>query len=141
MNALKVSPLLQFALLLDAVATAATGVALLLFGAELEALLGLPQWLLRPAAVFMLGYALVLALLVRREHLPRWAVWTIIVGNALWAVDCAILTFAGIFSPSTLGIAFLLAQAAIVFGFAELQYLGLKRSSPAYAPTAAATSV
>jgi hypothetical protein len=141
MNAVKVSPLLQFALLIDAVATAATGVALLLFGAELDAMLGLPRALLQPAAIFMLGYAFVLALLLRREHLPRWAAWTIILGNALWAVDCVLLAFAGIFSPSTLGVAFLLTQAAIVFGFAELQYVGLKRSPPAQAAAAVATPV
>lgn len=131
MNTLQVSPLLRFALVLDAVATLATGAAMLLFADALHALLALPLALLRGAGAFMLGYAVVVAWLSRRATLPRWAVWTVIVGNAVWALDCAVLAFAGVLAPSALGIAFLLAQAAVVAGFAELQYVGLVRSRPA----------
>lgn len=131
MNTLHVSPLLRFALTLDAVATAVTGAALLPFADELAHLLGLPVALLVGAAAFMLVYALVLGLLRRRATLPRWAVWTIIVGNALWALDCAALAFVGGLAPTTLGVAFLLVQALAVAAFAELQYFGLRRSMAA----------
>jgi hypothetical protein len=133
MNALHVSPLLRFALMLDAGATLATGGAMLVFAEPLHALLNLPAALMTGAGVFMLGYALVVALLSRRATLPRWAVWTIIIGNALWAIDCVALAFIGIYAPTALGIAFLLAQAAAVAGFAELQFVGLNRSTPAVA--------
>ena len=133
MNTLQVSPLLRFALTLDAVATLATGGAMLAFAGDLHALLNLPAALMSGAGIFLLGYALVIALLSRRATLPRWAVWTIIVGNALWAIDCAALAFIGVYSPTALGVAFLLAQAAAVAGFAELQYVGLKRSTAALA--------
>lgn len=133
MTTLHVSPLLRFALMLDAGATLATGAAMLGFADELHALLNLPAGLMTGAGVFLLGYALVIAVLSRRATLPRWAVWTIIVGNALWALECAALAFVGIYAPTALGIAFLLAQAAAVAGFAELQYVGLKRSTPAVA--------
>lgn len=131
MNTLHVSPLLRFALTLDAVATAVTGATLLPFADELAHLLGLPVALLSGAAAFMLVYALVLGLLRRRATLPRWAVWTIIVGNALWALDCAALAFVGGLAPTTLGVAFLLVQALAVAAFAELQYFGLRRSMAA----------
>lgn len=131
MNTLHVSPLLRFALTLDAVATAVTGATLLPFADELAHLLGLPVALLSGAAAFMLVYALVLGLLRRRAALPRWAVWTIIVGNALWALDCAALAFVGGLAPTTLGVAFLLVQALAVAAFAELQYFGLRRSMAA----------
>jgi hypothetical protein len=131
MNRLRVSPLLQFALLLDAVATAASGFAMLLFAAELESALRLPATLMTYAGIFMLAYALVVAIFGTRTTLPRWAVWAVIVGNTLWAIDCIALAFAGIFAPSALGIAFLLTQAVFVLGLAELQYFGLRRSAVA----------
>ena len=59
------------------------------------------------------------------------AVWTIIVGNAVWALDCLALALLGFVEPSALGVVFLIAQAAAVAGFAELQYFGLRRSQPA----------
>jgi hypothetical protein len=131
MHALHVSPLLRFALTLDAAATAVTGAALLPFADSLGHVLGLPAALLSGAAAFMLVYAVVLGLLRRRATLPRWAVWTIIAGNGLWALDCAALAFAGGLAPTTLGVVFLLAQAVAVAAFAELQYFGLRRSAAA----------
>ena len=129
MNTLRVSPLLRFALRLDAIATAVTGTAMTAFAAPLSPLLQLPANLMIAAGIFMLLYAVIVAWLGQRDVLPRWAVWTVVLGNALWAIDCAALTFVGGLSPSALGIAFLLVQAAVVFGFAELQYVGLKRST------------
>lgn len=129
MNTVRVSPLLQLALLIDAVATSAVGVGMVLFPAEMASKLQLPAWLLLYAGSFLLAYALFAGALSRRETLPRWIVWSVIVGNALWAVECIVLAFSGLLSPSTLGIGFLLAQAVVVIAFAELQYFGLKRSS------------
>lgn len=133
MKTLQVSPLLRFALRLDAGATLATGAAMLTLAPRMQAVLNLPTTLLRGAGLFLLGYALVIALLSRRATLPAWAVWTIIVGNALWAIDCALLAFTGLVAPTTLGIAFLIAQAVVVAGFAELQYVGLRRSTATFA--------
>ena len=131
MSTLKVSPLLRFALTLDAVATGLTGALVLPFAGALAELLALPSALLAGAAVVMLVYAAVLGALRARAVLPRWAVWTIIVGNAVWALDCVALALLGFVEPSTLGVVFLIAQAAVVAGFAELQYFGLRRSVPA----------
>jgi hypothetical protein len=129
MNALHVSPLLRFALRLDAVATLVTGAAMAGLAGTLETLLHLPAALLTAAGLFCLVYAAVIGALSLRDTLPRWAVWTLVIGNALWALDCALLTFAGGLSPNAWGVSFLLVQALIVFGFAELQYVGMKRSA------------
>lgn len=131
MTTLRVSPLLHLALLVDAVATCATGVGMLLFQTELAAILQLPAWLLGTAGGLMLGYALVVAWMSRRESLPRWAVWAVIIGNAVWAIECIVLAVGGLLTPSTLGVAFLLSQAVSVVVFAEMQYFGMRRSTPA----------
>jgi hypothetical protein len=131
MATLQVSPLLRFALRLDAAATFATALPMCFASGALAGWTALPQALLFGAGLFMLGYAAVVGGLSRRATLPRWAVWTVIVGNALWALDCAALAFVGVVSPSALGVAFLLVQAVIVFAFAELQFVGLRRSADA----------
>ena len=43
-------------------------------------------------------------------------------------MDCVILAFSGWVTPSGLGYAFILAQVVVVVAFAELQYVGLRRS-------------
>jgi hypothetical protein len=131
MNALLVSPLLRFALRLDAIATAATGAAMAGLASTLARVLHLPEPLLLGAGLFCLAYAAIIGALSLRTRLPGWAVWTVVLGNTLWAIDCALLSFAGGLSPNALGVTFLLVQALVVFGFAELQYLGLKRSTRA----------
>ena len=131
MSTLNVSPLLRFALTLDTVATGLTGALMLPLAGTLAELLALPYALLAGAAAVMLVYAAILGMLRARPTLPRWAVWTIIVGNAVWALDCVALALLGFVEPSALGVGFLIAQAVAVAGFAELQYFGLRRSVPA----------
>jgi hypothetical protein len=129
MNKIAVSPLLRRALRLDAVMSAAAGIVMALCAAPLQALLQLPATLLLAAGVFCIGYAIVLAGMARRLALPGWTVWTIIVGNALWAAACVLLAVAGWLQPNAYGIAFLLVQGALVAGFAELQWLAVRRGS------------
>jgi hypothetical protein len=131
MDQIAVSPFLRRALRLDAVMSAAAGVAMALFAAPLQALLQLPATLLLAAGVFCIGYAIVLAGMARRLAVPGWTVWTIIVGNALWAAACVLLAIAGWLQPNAYGTAFLLVQGALVAAFAELQWLALRRGLPA----------
>ena len=81
--------------------------------------------------LFCLAYAAVIGRMARRSTLPRWSVWVVVIGNALWAVDSVLLVSLDLLSPNSLGRIFTLSQAALVFGFAEWQYLGLKRSPSA----------
>ena len=77
--------------------------------------------------------ALVVGWLSSRAELSRAAVMTIVVLNALWVVESVLLLLSGWVSPTTLGIAFVLFQAAVVAVLAELQFVGQRRASQAMA--------
>ena len=51
-----------------------------------------------------------------------------VVANALWAIGSVILVIAGPFALTGPGVAFVLAQAALVALFADLQFLGLRQA-------------
>lgn len=123
------TPFLRWALLVDAFATGASGLLMTFAAAPLAPLLQLPEPLLFYAGLVLIPYAAFVAWLSRRDMLSRFAVWAVIVLNVLWAVDCALLAFGGWVAPSALGYAFILMQALVVAAFAELQYVGLRRSS------------
>jgi hypothetical protein len=118
---------LRNALLADALVSGATGVLMALAAGVLEPILQVPASLLRVAGLVLLPYAAFVALLARRDVLPRGAVWAVVAGNAIWAVDCVALLFTGWIDPSLLGMAFILVQALVVAAFAELQVVGLRR--------------
>jgi len=126
---LRSSTFLRRALLADAVVTGATAAALVLFAGVLGAIFGMPAPLLRFAGVILLPFAAVVLALARREDVGRAAVLTIIVCNALWAVDSILLLFMGWLEPTLLGAAFVVGQALIVAAFAELQYVGMRQSA------------
>lgn len=126
-TSITITPFLRWALLADALASGATGLLLLVLGSQLQALLGLPGLLLFGAGLFLLPYAAVIAWMGQRRSVPRWALTAVIVGNALWALDCLLLAVTGLLSPTALGVMFLLAQAVVVGVFAELQYVGMRR--------------
>src|SRR5687768_1366322 len=121
------STLLRRALLADALASGLSG-ALLTFDAEpLSAWLGLPQALLQTAGIVSLAYAVLVAWLGTRDALWRPAVWAVIVGNVAWALGSLELLFT--LNPSSLGMAYVIAQGLLVAVFAELQFIGLRRSA------------
>ncbi|BBK33204.1 hypothetical protein EDC65_4171 [Stella humosa] len=121
--------LLWWSLAGDAAVSGACGLLMAAGADPLSGLLGLPVPLLRWAGLALLPYALFLAWLARRPAPPRGAVWAVIVLNVLWAADCLILLASGWVAPTGLGIAFVLVQAVTVLAFADLQYLGLRRSA------------
>ena len=129
MSHIRTSPFLRLALLLDAGVSGATGLLMVILAAQLGEFLQLPRSLLLYAGLFLLPYAGMLAYLSRREILPRWAVWAVVVANVAWAADCVLLAFSGWVSPTLLGYGFILMQAIVVVAFAELQYVGMRRSS------------
>jgi hypothetical protein len=55
----------------------------------------------------------------------------VIAGNALWMLGSLVLLVDGPVAPNLLGEAFVAVQALAVGLFAELQYIGLRRSSVA----------
>jgi hypothetical protein len=119
---------LRRALLVDAVITGATG-ALMAGGAGLLAgVLGLPEPLLRYAGLVLLPFAAFVAFAATRATVWRGAAWAAVLINALWALESVALLVTGWVAPAPLGYAFVLSQAAVVAGFAALQFLGLRRA-------------
>lgn len=124
---------LRWALLADAAATAATGLALALLAEPLSQFLQVPARILALAGFALVAYAALVVYLGTREALSARAVWAVIGCNVLWAVDSVIFALSGWVDPSALGYAFIFAQALIVAGFAEWQVVGLKRARSATA--------
>jgi hypothetical protein len=132
------TPFLRFALLGDAAASGATGLLLAAGAGSLAGLLDLPEALLRIAGLVLLPYAAFVAWLgTRKGGVPRNAVRAVVAINLLWALDSVLLLAAGPVAPNGLGIAFVLAQALAVMGFAALQWTALRGATAAPAPAAA----
>ena len=120
---------LRFALLADAIASGATGVLLIAGASLLDGLLGLPVALMREAGLLLMPYVALVTYVGTREVISRPAVRTIIALNILWTVCSIGLLLTDYVAPTALGYAFVLAQAAVVAVFAELQFVGLRRQS------------
>ena len=130
------SSFLRNVLALDAAACAATGLLSLGAGA-LAGPLGFPAEFLRGAGLVLLPCAAALAFLASRVRLPRLAIHAVIGINILWVADSILTLVSGWFQPTALGIAFVLAQAAVVAVVTELEVIGLKKSTPVEVETAA----
>jgi hypothetical protein len=119
--------LLRVALKLDAVVTGANGVAYLAAAGPLSDLLGLSEALLRGTGAFLIAFAALVWLTGTRRAIPRAPVLAIIAGNAAWAAGSVVAAIAGLGDPSTAGTVWMVLQAVVVAGFAELQLTGLRR--------------
>jgi hypothetical protein len=120
--------LLRFALRLDAAGSGALGLLGLVAAAPLADPLGATAGGLRGTGAFLVGYAIVLVLLAARPVIPRAAAWTVVIGNTGWVLGSIGAAVAGRDSFTALGVAVVLAQAAAVAVFADLQWLGLRRA-------------
>ncbi len=119
-------------LMLDAVASGATGV-LLIAGADLlTGWLGLSAGLMRGAGLILVPYVAFVAWLALQAQPARGAVWLVVAANALWAVASVLILVSGLVAPTMLGVAFVIAQAAVVALLGELQAMAL-RAGPATA--------
>ena len=123
------SSLLHRALQADAIFSG-TGAVLMTLGAgELAPLLNLPEALLREAGLFLIAYAAFVGWLSTRTSFPKILVIAVVAGNAAWTLSSIALIFSGAVTPNVLGEIALAAQAIVVGILAELQFLGLRRSS------------
>jgi hypothetical protein len=127
------SVFLRRAILADAVFSGVSAL-LLTFGAgALVPWLNLPEALLRETGLFLIAYAALVGWLGTRQSMPKVLVAIVITGNAAWTIASIALLFSGAVTPNLLGEAFVAAQAIAVGAFAELQYIGLRRSGGALA--------
>ncbi len=123
------SALLRKALRADAVLSGVTGLLLLLAASPLAGPLGLPVALLRWSGVILIPFAAFVAFLATRTRLQRPLVFAVVACNALWALDSVLLLFTGWIEPTLLGEVFVGLQAAVVAILAELEFVGLRRST------------
>jgi hypothetical protein len=125
------SSFLRRALLADA-AFSGVSALLLTFGAGMFAsLLSLPEALLLETGLFLIAYAAFVGWLGTRQTTLKILVLIVVAGNAAWTLASIALLFSSAVSPNLLGEIFVVAQAIATGVFAELQYVGLRRSSGA----------
>ncbi|MBR1234744.1 hypothetical protein [Bradyrhizobium sp. AUGA SZCCT0182] len=122
------SSFLSRALLADAVFSGVAAVALTLGAGVLAPFLNLPEALLRESGLFLIAYTALVGWLGTRQSVLKALVLLVIVGNAAWTLGSIALLFSGAVSPNLLGILFVVAQAIATGVFAELQYIGLRKS-------------
>jgi uncharacterized protein YjeT (DUF2065 family) len=122
------SVLLRRALLADAVFSGVAGLVLTAGASSLATLLQLPDALLRETGLFLIAYTILVGWLASRAAAPKALILLVIAGNAAWTVGSIALLFSGLVSPNVLGEIFVAAQAVGTGVFAELQYMGLRRS-------------
>jgi uncharacterized protein YjeT (DUF2065 family) len=125
------SSFLRRALLADAIFSGVSAVLLTLGASALASLLNLPEGLLRETGLFLVAYAVLVGWLGTRPSIPKPLVWIVIAGNGAWALASIALLFSGWVTPNLLGEVAVAMQAIAVGVFAELQYVGLRRSRDA----------
>ena len=115
----------------DAISCAATGALQLGLADMLARLTGLPVPLLTGTGAFLLAYAALAAWMARRPIPPRRLIGLVVFGNLAWAAGAVALLASGLVAQTTLGVAWVLAQAVVVVVLAQLQWIGLRATRPA----------
>lgn len=123
------SSLLRKALLVDALLSGITGLALALGAAPLSTPFGLAAGLLRWSGLILIPYAAFVWRLGTRDRIQRPLIFAVVACNGLWALDSVLLLVMGWIEPTILGEVIVLGQALIVAVLAELEFLGLRRST------------
>jgi len=120
---------LKKVLVADAAISGAAAVAMMAGSAFLPPLLGLPAELLLWSGVVLIPFVAGLALVIRQSQVTGSVVVAIIAINIAWVIASLIVAFGPAFAATLFGKIFVVAQAATVALFAELQIIGLRRAS------------
>lgn len=119
---------LRGVLRLDAAASGALGIAAAAGAGVLDTWLGLSGPLLLGVGVFLVVYAAGLVALAARPAIPRPLTWVVVLGNSAWVLMSLGLAVGAWEQLTVLGAVVVLAQAAAVAVFADLQWAtGLRR--------------
>lgn len=119
------TPFLRRLTWFDAATCAGAGLLLSLAAEPLAGWTGLSAAILRPAGLFLLPYAAVLAWLAGRGRLSSATVTTLGAVNAVWVVaSIGLMLAAG--SVTAFGYAFVAAQALVVAAIAAAQFAGAR---------------
>jgi len=122
------SSLLRRALIADAVFSGVAALGFTFGAGAFAPLFSLPEVFLREVGLFLIAYAAFVGWLGTRQSMMKVLVGIVIVGNAAWTLASIVLLFSGAVSPNLLGMAMVVAQAIATGVFAELQYIGLRKS-------------
>ena len=120
---------LRRALLADAIFSGVSAVLLTAGAGMLAPLFDLPEALLRETGLFLIAYAAFVGWLGTRPSVPKILVLIVIAGNAAWTLGSIALLLSGAVTPNLLGEIVVAAQAMATGAFAELQFIGLRKSS------------
>ena len=121
--------LLARALMLD-VAFSGSATVILLLGADILApYLGLSAVFLRVVGALLVPFVIFVGWAIKRAGAETWPAWTVIACNDLWVLASIAVLIGGWLTPTGLGTAFIVVQAAAVGVLAVLQYVGLRRSA------------
>lgn len=113
----------------DAIASGLSGLLLLVTGLGLvDDVTGLPMWFQTAGGAFLVVFGIGGVLLATRPRPPRGLVWAMVVVNAVWVVDTAALLIAHVWPLTAAGVALMIAQGLAVGVFAELEYVGLRKT-------------
>src|SRR5262245_50214286 len=121
------SVFLRRALVLDALASGATALLVIVAAGFMDVRLCFPVARLRGPGLLLVPYVAFVVFVATRPRIEPAAVLIIIACNALWALASFLLLLSGKLAPTGLGIAFVVAQALVVALLGELQWLGLRR--------------
>ncbi|MBE1536044.1 hypothetical protein [Actinomadura algeriensis] len=120
--------LLRLALRLDAAVTGVNGLAYLALAGPVHDLTGLAPGPGRAIGVFLLAYAALVWTVSVPARPNRLAATAVVETNLLWTGLGIAAVALGWFALNTVGTVWAVLQAAVVAGFAALQYTALRRS-------------
>lgn len=124
---------LRNALYLDAAASGVIAIALIAGSGLVAGITGLPAAFLTVIGIALMPFVALVLWTARQAPPDAAAVRAVIALNAAWVVASVAVLLVQVFSPTMLGYGFIIVQAVTVGLFAELQFVGLRRSRAALA--------
>lgn len=122
------TPFLRKVLIVDAAISGAAGLAFIAGAVVVHDLLGLPSALLLWSGVALIPFVATLVMVIRANGAAAGVIPAVIATNFAWVAASLFIAFGPIFAPTLIGQVFVCTQAAMVFVFAELQVMGLRRA-------------
>lgn len=119
--------LLRTSLKLDSLVSGANGLAYVAGAALLDDVLGPSSTWLLGIGAFLIAYAVGVGYVGTRPSINRFHAGLVAEGNVVWAVVSLATAGLGWLSLTTTGEVWAVMQAAVVGGFAALQFAGLRR--------------
>lgn len=126
MQTIRISKFLRATLLVDAATCVTMGLVMTLFSARLSELMALPAPFLFYVGLSLFPFSGFFLYVATRGKTAAFLVRTIVLGNALWALGSILILVAGWVTPNSLGLYFVLFQAAGVAILAGLELIGTR---------------